>query len=117
MKVKKRERFYEQLQAEIKTALRHDLLIVMGDLNAKVGRDITHNNRTMGTHWVWYHEREWRELVELCTLHNLVIGGTLFPQCEIHKLTWRSLQISDPPSDDQWNMETLVTRCQDENQG
>ena len=29
-------------------------------------------------------------LLELCTTYNLVIGGTLFPHCDIHKLTWCS---------------------------
>ena len=29
-------------------------------------------------------------LIELCTTYNLVIGGTLFPHRDIHKLTWYS---------------------------
>ena len=34
-----KEEFYEQLQAEIENSPRHDIKIIMGDLNAKVGRD------------------------------------------------------------------------------
>ena len=29
-------------------------------------------------------------LLEFCTTHDLVIGGTLFPHHEIHKLSWCS---------------------------
>lgn len=42
--------FYEQLQAEIRAAPSHDLLIVTGDLNAKVGCGNRHLYRIMGTH-------------------------------------------------------------------
>ena len=34
-----KEEFYEQLQWEVEATLRHDVLIVMGDLNAKIGED------------------------------------------------------------------------------
>merc|ERR1712105_575758 len=30
------------------------------------------------------------KLAEFCTMHDLVIGGTLFQHKEIHKLTWYS---------------------------
>lgn len=42
--------FYEQLDAEVKTTPRHDLMIIIGDLNAKVGDDNTNNECTMGIH-------------------------------------------------------------------
>ncbi|XP_055379428.1 craniofacial development protein 2-like [Condylostylus longicornis] len=31
-----------------------------------------------------------RRLIEICTEHNLAIGGTLFPHKDIHKYTWES---------------------------
>ena len=34
-----KEEFYEQLQREVEATPRHDVLIVMGDLNAKIGED------------------------------------------------------------------------------
>ena len=36
-----KEDWYEQLQAEIATVTQHDMLLVMGDINAKIGSDNT----------------------------------------------------------------------------
>ena len=82
--------FYEQLEAEIKSTPRHDLMIIMGDLNAKVGNDNSNYLRAMGTHGCGMMNENGEKLLELCVTNNLVVGGTLFPHRDIHKLTWYS---------------------------
>ena len=42
--------FYQQLQAEVDAVPRHDLTVVMGDLNDKVGSDKMYCDRAMGKH-------------------------------------------------------------------
>ena len=42
--------FYQQPQAEVDAVPRHDLTIVMGDLNAKVGRVNMRCDRATGKH-------------------------------------------------------------------
>ena len=42
--------FYDQLQATFDTCNRHDIVIVMGDLNAKVGEDNRDMEGVMGIH-------------------------------------------------------------------
>jgi len=42
------DEFYERLQAKLENTPRHDMKIVMGDLNAKVGGDNTTYERAMG---------------------------------------------------------------------
>ncbi|XP_025108813.1 uncharacterized protein LOC112572996 [Pomacea canaliculata] len=84
-----KDTFYDQLQAEVSAAPHHDLLIVMGDMNAKVGNDNTHVQRTMGRHGCGCMNENGERLVELCTMYNLVIGGTLFPHPNI-KMKLRS---------------------------
>ncbi len=42
-----KDEFYEQLEEEILTTPRHDVLMVIGDLNARVGEDNTGRERAM----------------------------------------------------------------------
>ena len=66
-----------------------DLLLVMGDLNAKVGSDNVNFERVMGRGCGMQNDNGER-LVEWCAFKNMIIGGTLFPHRNIHKLTWSS---------------------------
>ena len=43
-----KEEFHEQLQREVEETARHDVLIVMGDLNAKIGQDNEGWEKVMG---------------------------------------------------------------------
>ena len=82
--------FYEQLQAELEEIPRHDVIIVMGDMNAKVGNDNLGVERTMGRHGCGTINNNGERLVDFCADNSMVIGGTLFPHPTTHKLTWIS---------------------------
>ena len=62
-----KDRFYEQLQAEVEEMPRHDMKILMRDMNAKVGRDNTNYERAMGQEGCG--AIKWREAGR--TLHHL----------------------------------------------
>ena len=85
-----KDNFYLRLQAEIEQVPMEDLIIITGDLNAKVGADNSGIDRVMGRHGSGIINENGERLVEFCTTNNLVIGGTLFPHREIHKITWCS---------------------------
>ncbi|RUS68494.1 hypothetical protein EGW08_023744 [Elysia chlorotica] len=82
--------FYEQLQAELNEIPRHDVITLMGDLNAKVGDDNNGAERTMGKFGCGSINNNGERLVEFCASNDLVIGGTLFKHPAIHRLTWYS---------------------------
>ena len=88
--VEDKDRFYEVLQKTIDKVPKHDVLIVMGDLNAKVGADNTGCERIMGKHGPGTVNENGDRFIEFCTLNDLMIGSTVFPHKEIHKLTWVS---------------------------
>ena len=67
-----------------------DVIIIMGDLNAKVGADNSGSDRVLGRHGSGIINETGERLVEFCTTNNLVIGGTPFPHREIHKIAWCS---------------------------
>ena len=87
-----KDAFYQQLQAEVDAVPRHDLSIVMGDLNAKVGSDNMYCNKVRGQHGCGTRNENGERLIDFCNMNNLVFGGTLCPHQDIHKLTWH------PPS-------------------
>ena len=82
--------FYEQLQAELEEIPRHDVIIVMGDMNANVGDDNLGVERTMGRHGCGTINNNGERLVDFCADNSMVLGGTLFPHPTTHKLTWIS---------------------------
>ena len=84
-----KDEFYEQLEEEIRTTPRHDALMVIGDLNARVGEDNTGKERAMGTQGFGCANNNGERLSDLCVESRLVIGGTIFMHRDIHKTIWR----------------------------
>jgi len=68
--------FYEQLQTTLEQRTKRDILIVMGDFNAKIGSDNVGREHVMG------REGQINE--------TIVIGGSLFRHKQIHKAAWIS---------------------------
>ena len=85
-----KDEFYEQLQSVLNKIPRRDIKVLLGDLNAKVGNDNAGREDIMGKHGLGVQNDNGERFVELCTLNDLVIGGTLFPHKDHHKATWIS---------------------------
>ena len=47
-----KDEFYEKLQTIVEETPRHDILVITGDMNAKVGSDVEGYERVMGRHEV-----------------------------------------------------------------
>nr|KAG5710457.1 hypothetical protein BaRGS_022275 [Batillaria attramentaria] len=82
--------FYAQLQSVINKVPKRDMLILMGDLNAKMGCDNTNREREMGKHGMGDMNENGEHLADFCAFNELTIGGTLFPHRHCHKVTWVS---------------------------
>ncbi|XP_025996626.2 uncharacterized protein LOC105203684 [Solenopsis invicta] len=85
-----KEDFYDQLSSTITNTPKGDILLLMGDLNAKVGSDNRGLEHIMGRCGMGTRNINGGLLQDLCLQHNLLIGGTLFPHKDIHKVTWMS---------------------------
>jgi hypothetical protein len=85
-----KDEFYEQLSSTLNNVRKGDILIVMGDLNARVGSDNTGYESFMGKHGIGTRNDNGERFVDLCDNRQLVIGGTLFINKDMHKLTWYS---------------------------
>ena len=82
--------WYEQLQYEVSRVPQHDLLLIMGNINAKVGLDNSNCEAAMGKHGCGLINDNGERQVDFCLNNNCIIGGTTFPHKNIHKLTWKS---------------------------
>ena len=82
--------FYDQLQSAIDDTPSHDVLQVIGDLNAGTGSVNTDRERVLGKEGFGTINNNRERLLEICQENNLVIGGSLFQHKDIHKITWKS---------------------------
>ena len=66
------------------------MLLITGDLNAKVGNDNSGTEDAIGRHGCGTINDNGERLVEFCLSNRCIIGGNIFPHRDIHKLSWRS---------------------------
>ena len=73
-----KDEFYKQLEGEIRTTPRLDILMVIGDLNARVGEDNTGRERATGTQGFGCANNNGEILSDLCVESRMVIGDTIY---------------------------------------
>jgi hypothetical protein len=83
------QEFYVQLNEILKKQKKKDI-ILGGGLNAKEGQDNKGLEHVMGRHGLGEWNENGQLFVDFCASHDLVIGRTIFPQKDCHKVTWVS---------------------------
>ena len=79
--------FYESLREAITEIPTEEKLIILGDLNARVGKD-WETWESLGHHGIGKINSNGLKLLEFCSEFNLAICNTFFHQKEKHKTTW-----------------------------
>ncbi|XP_068723599.1 craniofacial development protein 2-like [Montipora capricornis] len=69
-----KDAIYEQLQAVTDEVPTHDLLMVLGDLNARPGNNNIGRDRVMGKHGIGTINDNGERLCHFCDENNMVIG-------------------------------------------
>ncbi|XP_030840865.1 craniofacial development protein 2-like [Strongylocentrotus purpuratus] len=82
--------FYDALQLHIQKVPRKENIIVMGDLNAKVGADHGVWAPTLGKFGLGQINRRGEKLLEFCMLHGMAVCNTYFQHKECRRATWTS---------------------------
>jgi hypothetical protein len=85
-----KDRFYEELEQVFDKFLRNHMKILLGDFNAKVGREDIFKP-TIGNESL--HEisnDNGVRVVNSVTSENLTVKSMMFPHCNIPKVTWTS---------------------------
>ena len=82
--------FYESLQTTLNKINNREIVVLAGDLNAKIGSDNTNKEQVMGKHALGSMNNNGEHLTDFCLENDLVIGGSLFSHKDVHKYTWVS---------------------------
>lgn len=85
-----KEAFYSQLDQTLARVPKQDIVILMGDFNAKVGNRNEDIEHIIGKQGLGVMNENGKLLVDFCGAHNLRIRRTLFPHKDCHKVTWVS---------------------------
>ena len=80
--------FYEDLQELLELAPKKDVLFIIGDWNAKVGSQETHE--VTGKFGLGIQNEAGQRLIEFCQEKTLVIANTLIQQHKRRLYTWTS---------------------------
>ena len=94
--LEKKEEFYTDLQRALDGVVKDDVLLLLGDFNARVGISerqtgtVTFNwNGVKGCHGVGKMNESGEHLLSFCAVNELVIMNTTFEKRNIHKYTWQ----------------------------
>ncbi len=84
------DEFYDELQKVVGKISKRDVLLLLGDFNARLGQKNDGYEQVMGK-CALDEERNTNgeKLLEFCQVNRLYIQGTRFPHRDIHKQTWR----------------------------
>ena len=87
-----KDHFFNQLYHILQAKKEKDIIIQLGDMNAKMGGNNNGYELVMGRHGLGSMNENGGRFAAACAAatNNLVIGGSIFPQKDIHKATWVS---------------------------
>ena len=111
-----KDSFYEELEQVFDNFPKYHMKILLGDFNAKVGRENIFKP-TIGQEILHQDSNDnWVRLVNLATSKNLVVKSTMLPRQNIHKYTWThpdgktDYQIDHMLIDRKWHSSVLDVR-------
>lgn len=100
-----KDAFYSQLDKAIKHIPKNEVLILLGDLNARVGNDQGSWPDCLGHFGVGKCNENGQRLLELCSYHHLCITNTFFGVKLHHRFSWMH------PRSKSWHqIDLIITR-------
>ena len=89
--------FYDQLQSTLSSVPSSDLLVIMGDFNARVGSDCSSWNSVMGPHGIGDCNENGQQLLDFQASNHMLVSNTWFQHKLLHQATWfRNYDCSRP---------------------
>ena len=85
-----KEQFYDDLQSVVDKVPESDLTIILGDVNAKLGKEPAYQKITVKHTLHEETNRNGELLCDFAAANNMIVMSTQFQHKQIHKGTWRS---------------------------
>ena len=82
------EAFYNQLQSTLSSVPSSDLLVILGDFNARVASDHSTWNSVIGPHGTGECNENGERLLDFCASNQLIVSNTWFRHKPLHQVTW-----------------------------
>lgn len=101
-----KDKFYSDLRSLLQDVPANDKIVILGDFNARVGRDSETWKGVLGRHGVGSCNDNGRLLLELCAEQQLSITNTIFQQKDSLKTTWMH------PRSKHWHLIDYIIVCQ-----
>ncbi len=103
-----KDKFYEDLDSVISTTPNSDKLIILGDFNARVGKDHHSWKGVLGNHGVGNCNSNGLLLLRTCAEHELLLTNTVFQLPTRKKTTWMH------PRSSHWHLiDYIIVRSRD----
>ena len=103
-----KEAFYNQLASVLSGIPHTDKLLLIGDFNARIGRENDKWPLVMGKHGIGKCNSNGELLLALCSEFEQIVTNTMFKQKDQRKTTWMH------PRSKHWHMiDFIITRCRD----
>ena len=100
--------FYNQLASVLSGTPCADKLLLIGDFNARIGRENDKWPLVMGKHGIGKCNSNGELLLALCSEFQLIVTNTMFKQKDERKTTWMHHRSRH------WHMiDFIITRCRD----
>lgn len=103
-----KDKFYDELNDAVRVVPFKNKLFVLGDFNARVGKDHKIWHKVIGPHGIGNLNTNGSLLLELCMEHGLVVTNTVFQQANKYKASWMH------PRSKHWHLiDFVLTRQRD----
>ncbi|XP_063605235.1 uncharacterized protein LOC134780428 [Penaeus indicus] len=100
-----KNRFYDELDTHIGRIPPSEPLLLLGDLNARIGSDHQSWPSCIGHHGVGKMNDNGQRLLELCSYHRLRVTNTYFQSKLQHRVSWKH------PRSHRWHqLDLIITR-------
>lgn len=84
-----KDKFYEELSQCLNNINSKEQILLLGDFNARVGRDYEAWPGVLGRHGIGNMNSNGQLLLSLCAQYDLAISNTMFRLAAKHKTTWQ----------------------------